>query len=100
MRTPSARIMDNGIGPYEFWGHKGTHVQLEVELDEVFKLDVTDEAEVERTIHGSVSGGCDGEHRGRCNRSCIPFEVDYIGKLDRVAVENDRKIAYYYLTPL
>ncbi len=95
--TPAARIVDNGIGAYEFCGHRGTHVQLGVELDEVLKVDVTDDDEIENTIHGTVRGGCDGEHAGRCNRSCIEFEVDYVGKLDRVAVEKGRKIAYYMI---
>jgi hypothetical protein len=26
-------IVDNGIGPYEFWGSKGTDVRMETEID-------------------------------------------------------------------
>ncbi len=27
--------VDNGIGPYEYWGCKGTDVQMEIEVDDL-----------------------------------------------------------------
>lgn len=35
METPSIQEVDNGIGPYEYWGSKGVDVQLDAELEEL-----------------------------------------------------------------
>ena len=35
LETPSISIVDNGVGSYEYWGLKGTDIQLEAELEEL-----------------------------------------------------------------
>ena len=35
METPSIQEVDNGIGPYEYWGLKGIDTQLDGELEEL-----------------------------------------------------------------
>lgn len=35
MKTPSITEVDNGIGPYEYWGSKGVDVQLDGEVEEL-----------------------------------------------------------------
>ena len=35
METPSIQEVDNGIGPYEYWGSKGVDIQLDAELEEL-----------------------------------------------------------------
>lgn len=35
LETPSIEIVDNGIGSYEYWGLKGTDIQLDAELEEL-----------------------------------------------------------------
>ena len=35
LETPSIQEVDNGIGPYEYWGSKGVDVQLDAELEEL-----------------------------------------------------------------
>lgn len=35
METPSIQEVDNGIGPYEYWGSKGVDVQLDGEVEEL-----------------------------------------------------------------
>ena len=35
LETPSIQEVDNGIGPYEYWGSKGVDVQLDGELEEL-----------------------------------------------------------------
>ena len=46
LETPSIEIVDNGIGAYEYWGSKGTDIQLDAELEELddvkFELFVPD----------------------------------------------------------
>lgn len=35
LETPSIKEVDNGVGPYEYWGSKGVDVQLDGELEEL-----------------------------------------------------------------
>ena len=35
LETPSIKEVDNGVGPYEYWGLKGVDVQLDGELEEL-----------------------------------------------------------------
>ncbi|MDY0301481.1 MAG: hypothetical protein RBQ99_07860 [Trichlorobacter sp.] len=35
LETPSIQEVDNGVGPYEYWGYKGVDVQLDGELEEL-----------------------------------------------------------------
>ena len=35
MKTPSIQEVNNGIGPYEYWGSKGVDVQLDGEVEEL-----------------------------------------------------------------
>ena len=35
LETPSIQEVDNGVGPYEYWGSKGVDVQLDGELEEL-----------------------------------------------------------------
>ena len=35
LETPSIKEVDNGVGPYEYWGSKGTDVQLDGEVEEL-----------------------------------------------------------------
>ena len=35
LEVPSITVVDNGIGAYEYWGLKGTDIQLDAELEEL-----------------------------------------------------------------
>ena len=35
MKTPSIQEVDNGVGPYEYWGSKGVDIQLDGEVEEL-----------------------------------------------------------------
>jgi hypothetical protein len=91
------RWVDNGIGPYEFWGAKGVDVRWCAEVDEgAILVDVTDLGVIPVTGRGScTAGGCDGEHRGPCNQHCWEAEVEFTITLTQVKWVEKRLIAWY-----
>jgi hypothetical protein len=75
--------VDNGIGPYEYWGDRGVHhdwgVELDIESIDVRILEAPSDAVMPEELRLSYSGGgCDGEHRGRCKPCCREWEVDVV----------------------
>lgn len=88
---------DNGIGPYEYWGARGVHVDwcYEVEHTRVV-VDVTDCAVIPKTGKAKTTiGGCDGEHRGPCKLCCQEVEVTYKITLHRVLWQDGKLLAEY-----
>lgn len=89
--------VDNGIGAYEYWGAKGVDVRWEFEIsDQEYCVDLTSLGLVPATARGTFkSGGCDGEHRGRCTRACWEIEVGFTATLSRIKWVNHRLLAWY-----
>jgi hypothetical protein len=49
----SGRVVDNGIGAYEFWGATGNDVRYEYEADEIQYLGETNQEEVDQYINSN-----------------------------------------------
>lgn len=80
------RVVDNGIGAYEYWGSKGVDHRWEPELDTMTVQVVFKNAECIPVMGKSTKngGGCDGEHSGRCCASCSEYEVEYQIELESI----------------
>jgi hypothetical protein len=78
----SHKIVDHGIGAYEYWGARGVDVRKEPEIQQtevwvqVTGVDDYDMIPARgKTFYSG--GGCDGEHRGSCGDACAEVEVDF-----------------------
>jgi hypothetical protein len=49
----TGRVVDNGIGAYEFWGATGNDVRYEYEADEIQYLGETNQEEVDQYINSN-----------------------------------------------
>jgi len=85
---PHARLEDHGIGSYEFWGFVGCDTRI-VAVAEPDPFVVRFVGLAARPDLGAsfppmrvsyTSGGCDGEHPGRCRPCCAEIEVAVIWK--------------------
>ena len=77
----------------------GTHHQYHAELDQI---DATVAYPPDRESGPWVArgtykgGGCDGEHRGRCGRSCIEVEIRFALKLDSITRDKAGQLVATY----
>jgi hypothetical protein len=80
---PNARMEDQGIGAYEYWGFKGRDVRMVAVAEPdpfvvrfpglAVRPDLAGPWEPMRVTY--TRGGCDGEHSGRCRPCCAEIEV-------------------------
>ena len=81
---PGARLEDVGIGAYEYWGFSGRDTRIAAVAEPVpVTVRVAGLAErpdlaecLAQPVYVTYrSGGCDGDHSGRCRPCCAETEV-------------------------
>jgi hypothetical protein len=99
------KVVDNGIGPYEFWGHRATDTDLGLELKNSpeIKVDVTavhlvdgeEREDYPYKIKKNITvGGDDYDEEGR-GKSLPEYEGVLIATLEGMRPDKEKLILHY-----